>query len=89
LRVTTRDFDRDLIMRAFVVAASQHESQLRASGEPYLNHPVGTAGICADLGLDSATIAAALLHDVVEDTSMSIEAVRSQFGDEVAFWSMA
>ncbi len=78
------DFDRDLIMRAFVVAASQHESQLRASGEPYLNHPVGTAGICADLGLDSATIAAALLHDVVEDTSMSIEAVRSQFGDEVA-----
>ena len=78
------DFDRDLVVRAFNVAASQHESQLRASGEPYLNHPVGTAGICADLRLDSATIAAALLHDVVEDTSMSIEAVRSEFGDEVA-----
>ena len=66
------------------MAASQHESQLRASGEPYLNHPVGTARICADLRLDSATIAAALLHDVVEDTAMSIESVRSQFGDEVA-----
>lgn len=77
-------FDRDLVVRAFNVAASQHETQLRASGEPYLNHPVGTAAICADLGLDSATIAAALLHDVVEDTSMSIEAVRAQFGEEVA-----
>ncbi len=78
------DCDEDLITRAFDVAASQHETQLRASGEPYLNHPVGTALICADLRLDSATIAAALLHDVVEDTSMSIESVRSQFGDEVA-----
>ncbi len=78
------DFDRDLVIRAFTVAASQHENQLRASGEPYLNHPVGTAGICADLGLDSATIAAALLHDVVEDTAMSIESVRDEFGDEVA-----
>jgi len=77
-------FDRDLITRAFTVAASQHQTQLRASGEPYINHPLGTAGICADLGLDSATIAAALLHDVVEDTAMPIEAVREQFGDEVA-----
>ena len=78
------DFDRELITSAFEVAAAQHEGQLRASGEPYLNHPVGTATICAGLGLDSATVAAALLHDVVEDTGMSIEAVRQQFGDEVA-----
>jgi GTP diphosphokinase / guanosine-3',5'-bis(diphosphate) 3'-diphosphatase len=77
-------FDRDLITRAFAVAASQHRTQLRASGEAYINHPVGTASICADLGLDSATLAAALLHDVVEDTGMSSEAVRDQFGDEVA-----
>jgi guanosine-3',5'-bis(diphosphate) 3'-pyrophosphohydrolase len=77
-------FDRDLITRAFAVAASQHRTQLRASGEAYINHSVGTASICADLGLDSATLAAALLHDVVEDTGMSIEAVRDQFGDEVA-----
>jgi len=77
-------FDRDLVTRAFVVAASQHDSQLRASGEAYINHPLGTADICADLRLDSPTLAAALLHDVVEDTSMSIEEVRSEFGDEVA-----
>jgi GTP diphosphokinase / guanosine-3',5'-bis(diphosphate) 3'-diphosphatase len=78
------DFDRDLLVRAFTVAAVQHQGQLRASGEAYLNHPLGTADICADLRLDSATLAAALLHDVVEDTGMSIEAVRDQFGDEVA-----
>ena len=77
-------FDRDVLTRAFEVAAVQHDGQLRASGEAYINHPVGTAGICADLGLDNATLAAALLHDVVEDTGMPIEAVREHFGDEVA-----
>jgi GTP pyrophosphokinase len=78
------EFDRGLVTRAFEVAALQHDGQLRASGEAYVNHPVGTAGICADLGLDNATLAAALLHDVVEDTGMPIEAVRERFGDEVA-----
>ena len=77
-------FDRELVTNAFAVAASQHQSQLRASGEAYIYHPVGTADICADLRLDSATIVAALLHDVVEDTGMSIETVRDRFGDEVA-----
>jgi GTP diphosphokinase / guanosine-3',5'-bis(diphosphate) 3'-diphosphatase len=77
-------FDRSLVTRAYEVAELQHDSQLRASGEAYINHPVGTARICADLGMDSATLAAALLHDVVEDTGMSIEAVKDQFGDEVA-----
>ena len=77
-------FDRDLLIRAFEVAEEQHSGQLRASGEPYLNHPLGTAVICAELRLDTATIVAALLHDVVEDTSMSIETVREDFGDEVA-----
>jgi len=72
------------VTQAFEVAAVQHGSQLRASGEAYINHPVGTASICADLGLDNATLAAALLHDVVEDTGMSIETVRERFGDEVA-----
>lgn len=76
--------DRELISRAFTVAASQHQGQLRASGEPYINHPLGTADICADLRLDSATLAAALLHDVVEDTELSMEAVRDEFGEEVA-----
>jgi len=77
-------FDRELVTRAFDLAVVQHREQRRASGEAYINHPVGTASICADLRLDSATIAAALLHDVVEDTGMSIEAVRAEFGDEVA-----
>ncbi len=77
-------FDRELVTRAFDLAVAQHREQRRASGEAYINHPVGTASICADLRLDSATIAAALLHDVVEDTGMSIEAVRAEFGDEVA-----
>ncbi len=77
-------FDRALLVRAYEVAEAQHRSQRRASGEAYINHPLGTAGICADLGLDSATIAAALLHDVVEDTGMSIDSIRDQFGDEVA-----
>ena len=81
---TSAAFDRDLITRAFEVAVVQHRSQLRASGEPYVNHPIGTAIICADLGLDSSTIAAALLHDVVEDTGMPLSEVREQFGDEVA-----
>ncbi|MGI5939571.1 MAG: RelA/SpoT family protein [Thermoleophilia bacterium] len=76
--------DRELITKAFHVAAAQHQHQLRASGEPYMSHPVNTAIICAELGLDSATLAAALLHDVVEDTSMTTEAVRDQFGEDVA-----
>jgi guanosine-3',5'-bis(diphosphate) 3'-pyrophosphohydrolase len=77
-------FDRAQLVRAYEVAATEHGSQLRASGEPYINHPLGTASICADLRLDTPTLVAALLHDVVEDTSMSIDLVRQQFGDEVA-----
>ena len=77
-------FDRELLTRAFETAAFQHQTQMRASGEAYINHPLGTAGICAELKLDSATLAAALLHDVVEDTGMSVEAVREEYGDEVA-----
>jgi GTP diphosphokinase / guanosine-3',5'-bis(diphosphate) 3'-diphosphatase len=77
-------FDRELVVRAYEEAASHHQHQLRMSGEPYIVHPLGTTDICADLRLDSATLAAALLHDVVEDTEVSIEEVREQFGDEVS-----
>ena len=77
-------FDRDQLIRAFEVASLQHQTQVRASGEPYINHPLGTAVICADLRLDTHTLVAALLHDVVEDTGMSIDVVKEQFGDEVA-----
>ncbi len=77
-------FDRKELIRAFLMADEQHASQLRASGEPYVSHPVGTAVICAELRLDTATLVAALLHDVVEDTGMSIDSVRKDFGEEVA-----
>ena len=78
------NFDRAMITHAFEVAVSQHRHQLRASGEEYIHHPLGVAAICAQLRLDSYTIAAALLHDTVEDTDISIEQVREEFGDETA-----
>ena len=78
------NFDRALVTRAFEVAVSEHRHQVRASGEDYIHHPLGVASICAQLRLDSATLAAALLHDVVEDTEVSIERIREEFGDETA-----
>ncbi|MGH3130154.1 MAG: RelA/SpoT family protein, partial [Gaiellaceae bacterium] len=76
--------DRDLITRAFRFAARAHEGQQRRSGEDFIHHPWGAAKICAGLRLDEQTVAAALLHDVVEDTPADIEDVRSEFGDEIA-----
>jgi GTP diphosphokinase / guanosine-3',5'-bis(diphosphate) 3'-diphosphatase len=76
--------DRELVTRAFRYAAAAHEGQQRRSGSPFIEHPVGVARICAQLRLDEQTIAAALLHDVVEDTETDIEEVRAEFGDEIA-----
>jgi len=73
-----------LIRRAYEVAAEAHEGQVRMSGDPYIVHPVAVASILADLGLDDATIAAALLHDAVEDTAVTLEQVEADFGAEVA-----
>jgi GTP pyrophosphokinase len=78
------DVDRELITRAFRFAARAHEGQQRRSGEDFVLHPWGAAKICAQLRLDDETIAAALLHDVVEDTEVEIADVREEFGDEVA-----
>jgi guanosine-3',5'-bis(diphosphate) 3'-pyrophosphohydrolase len=78
------DVDVTLVTRAFAFAAAAHEGQQRRSGEPFITHPVGVASICAGLRLDEETIAAALLHDVVEDTDVELEAVRQEFGDEIA-----
>src|SRR6266566_2848748 len=77
------DVDRDLITRAFLFAAEAHEGQQRRSGEDFVLHPWGAAKICAQLQLDDETIAAALLHDVVEDTEADLEDVRAEFGDEI------
>ena len=78
------DVDRDLLRRAFRFAAAKHEGQQRRSGEDFVLHPWGAAKICAQLRLDDETIAAALLHDVVEDTDAELEGVRAEFGDEIA-----
>ncbi len=75
--------DRELLERAFVFASAAHDGQQRRSGEDFLHHPLGVARILADLHADDATIAGALLHDVVEDTSRSTEEVRDEFGDEI------
>jgi guanosine-3',5'-bis(diphosphate) 3'-pyrophosphohydrolase len=78
------DVDRELLTRAFAFAARAHEGQQRRSGEDFIHHPFGAAKICAELRLDDETIAAALLHDVVEDTDVKIEDVREEFGEEIA-----
>jgi GTP diphosphokinase / guanosine-3',5'-bis(diphosphate) 3'-diphosphatase len=78
------DVDRDLLTRAFRFAARAHEGQQRRSGEDFIHHPFGVAKICAELRLDEQTIAAALLHDVVEDTDTELDAVKDEFGDEIA-----
>jgi GTP diphosphokinase / guanosine-3',5'-bis(diphosphate) 3'-diphosphatase len=78
------DYDGDLIRGAFAYACDHHKGQRRRSGEDYIYHPWGVAHICAEMKLDSATIAAALLHDVVEDTEAELDGVRTLFGDDVA-----
>lgn len=75
--------DADLICRAFEFAYRLHEGQYRASGEPYIMHPVAVAGLLRDLGGGSALVAAGFLHDVVEDTEITLEELEQRFGKEV------
>ena len=77
------DADLDIIDRAYIYSARVHEGQMRLSGEPYLTHPLEVAGILADMKLDSVSIAAALLHDVLEDTHATPEEIKEMFGQEV------
>jgi guanosine-3',5'-bis(diphosphate) 3'-pyrophosphohydrolase len=74
----------DQVVRAYEVAAQAHEGQRRYSGEAYITHPVAVAGILADLRLDYQTIAAALMHDVIEDTPTAKDEIQKEFGAEVA-----
>jgi GTP pyrophosphokinase len=76
--------DLTVIERAFDMAARAHSGQKRKSGDPYITHPVAVASILAELGMSPATLAAALLHDTVEDTSYALETLREDFGEEVA-----
>ena len=75
--------DKEMLVKAYKYAEEAHADQKRASGEPYFIHPCAVADILIDLGLDAATIAAALLHDVIEDTSSTAEDIKREFGDEV------
>jgi guanosine-3',5'-bis(diphosphate) 3'-pyrophosphohydrolase len=74
----------DVIERAYAIAAEAHRDQVRRSGDPYITHPVGVALILAELGLDDVTLAGALLHDAVEDTTLSLEELAREFGPDLA-----
>lgn len=84
VRESNPNADLSVIDRAFEQARISHEGQLRKSGDPYITHPVAVAEILAELGLDPNTIAAALLHDTVEDTNYSQEQLRIEFGEEIS-----
>ncbi len=72
------------IQRAYVFAENSHRGQKRVSGEDFIEHPLGVAAVLADLGMDTTTLVASLLHDVVEDTDLTLEQVEGEFGPEVA-----
>ncbi|WP_099022025.1 RelA/SpoT family protein [Mycolicibacterium palauense] len=75
--------DLAILQRAYTVAEERHATQLRRSGDPYITHPLAVANILAELGMDTTTLVAALLHDTVEDTGYSLEELTKDFGDEV------
>src|ERR1700742_2753905 len=75
--------DEDLLNRAYVFAMKAHGSQKRASGDPYFSHPLEVAAILTELKVDDATIAAAMLHDTIEDTTVTREQVDKAFGEEI------
>ncbi|MEH6378910.1 HD domain-containing protein, partial [Streptomyces sp. KLMMK] len=77
--------DLDILRRAYLLAESSHRGQTRKSGEPYITHPLAVTLILAELGAETTTLTASLLHDTVEDTEVTLEQVRGQFGEEVRF----
>ncbi|MDQ3538749.1 MAG: HD domain-containing protein, partial [Actinomycetota bacterium] len=84
LKANSPKVDVKMVLRAYEVAEGAHQGQMRSSGDPYIVHPVGVAEQLAELGMDTPTIVAALLHDVVEDTEMSVDDVAEQFGAQAA-----
>ncbi|WP_338701263.1 HD domain-containing protein [Streptomyces sp. Q6] len=79
------DADREPLRRAYVLAESSHRGQMRKSGEPYITHPLAVTLILAELGAETTTLTASLLHDTVEDTDVTLDQVREEFGEEVAY----
>ena len=84
MRDSGRAYDFALVDRAYALAEAAHADQRRRSGEPYICHPLSVAEILVEMGMDSESIAAALMHDVAEDTTVTIEEIRQKFGAEVA-----
>jgi GTP diphosphokinase / guanosine-3',5'-bis(diphosphate) 3'-diphosphatase len=84
VRATHPKADVRLIERAYDVAARQHAGQVRKSGDPFITHPLAVGTILAELGMNAETLAAALLHDTVEDTDYTLTEIRREFGDDVA-----
>ncbi|MFJ8601979.1 RelA/SpoT family protein [Streptomyces shenzhenensis] len=79
------DADLEPLRRAYVLAESSHRGQMRKSGEPYITHPLAVTLILAELGAETTTLTASLLHDTVEDTDVTLDQVRDQFGEEVRY----
>ena len=79
-----RPYDMEMLDKAYQLAARAHDGQFRRSGEPYICHPLHVAMLLVDLGMDTESLAAALMHDVVEDTSVTLDELESQFGADVA-----
>ena len=84
IKQTNKPYDMEKIRGAYEVAREAHQGQLRRSGEPYIDHPIRVAMILVDLGMDTDSIVAALLHDVVEDTETTLDEIKKNFGPEVA-----
>ena len=76
--------DAVTLTRAYERAEELHQGVYRKSGDPYITHPLAVAAICAEIGMDTTTLVAALLHDTVEDTDYSLEQLTEEFGPEVA-----
>ncbi|MFJ7590526.1 RelA/SpoT family protein [Streptomyces sp. NPDC097617] len=79
------DADLSVLRRAYLLAETSHRGQMRKSGEPYITHPLAVTLILAELGAETTTLTASLLHDTVEDTDVTLDQVRAEFGDEVCF----
>ncbi|PWJ04542.1 bifunctional (p)ppGpp synthetase/guanosine-3',5'-bis(diphosphate) 3'-pyrophosphohydrolase [Streptomyces sp. NWU49] len=79
------DADLEPLRRAYLLAESSHRGQMRKSGEPYITHPLAVTLILAELGAETTTLTASLLHDTVEDTDVTLDQVREQFGEEVRY----
>lgn len=84
IQATDKQYDTDKIMRAYELADAAHEGQMRSSGEKYITHPLSVASILLDYCMDTDTVCAALMHDVVEDTEITLDEIRKGFGEDVA-----